>query len=532
MRRMTAVLTAVAAVLVPVTTAGAARAAPAPRATVMIVLDTSGSMRGAWGTAARTTAEAYLDALPADVAAGLVTFGSGARSDATLSVPPGVDRTRLTAALDTNWSATTSPVYDAVVLAAETVGRLPGPRRVLILSDCDDLSSSLTLDDMAERLARHRVTADMLVLEPNGTSRCDRPVRASGGRLLTPDDVMSRAAELAAAPAPLPPPSSLRVALALGTVFCTLLGLGVIAFRRISGTSRRSSWHVTLEPYRLIQAARPAEEPLDEGRSPVLRTFLRLGDRILSWRGRHERLADELALAGLPLRPAEWLLLRVGVSAGFGTLLAGLGLSFLGALFGLAIGWFAGRQFLRLRISRRRSAFTDQLPDALQLVVSALQAGFSLQQALAAVVREETQPIAGEIARALARTRLGLSVEDALEAAAERMRSTDFAWAVLAIRIQRQVGGNLAELLTTTVRTMRDRCQLRRHVRALSAEGRLSAYVLIGLPITLALWMFMSRRAYLEPLYTTPIGWLLLIVGVGSMSTGWFWMTRLVKVEV
>lgn len=532
MRRVTVVLAALAAVLVPLATADSASAAPAPRATLIIMLDTSGSMQGAWGTAARTTAEAYLDALPADVVAGLVTFGAGTSGEVTLSVPPTVDHARLTAALDMDWSAGTSPVYDAVALAAETAGRLPGPRRVLVLSDCEDTSSSLTLDEMVERLDRHRVTADMLVLDPKVASKCDRTVGTAGGRLLEPGDVPSRAVELASAPAPVAAQPSMPAGLALGTVFGALLGLGVITFRRISGTSRRSPWQSALEPYRLGQATEPAEAPPDEGRSRGLRPLLLLCHRLLGRGGRRERLADELDLAGMRLKPAEWLLLRVIVSAGFSTLLAGLGMSWAGALIGLVIGWFVGRRFLRWRISRRRSTFAEQLPDTLQLVVGALQAGFSLPQALAAVVRKDTQPIAGEIARALARTRLGVSVEDALDKVAERMRSADFAWTVMAIRIQRQVGGNLAELLTTTVRTMRDRCQLRRHVKALSAEGRLSAYVLIGLPIMLALWMFTSRREYLGPLYTTPLGWLLILVGTGSMSAGWFWMSRLVKVEV
>lgn len=530
MRRRTGVLAALA-----VAAAGAALAlpavastSPAPRATVVIVLDTSGSMKGDWGTAALAAAGDYLDALPEDVAAGLITFGA----HPVLSVPPTTDRVRLTAALATDWSALASPVYDAVALAAETAGRLPGQRRVLVLSDCEDTGSSLTRQDMTELLARQRVTVD--VSTPDGThvfDGCDQAVHATGGRLLVPDEMADRAAELASAPVPATLAPSWPFGTALGVVFVALLGLGTIAFRRFGGTSRLSRLRSALAPYR-AHPDRRAEVRHDEDRARVLRPVLRLANRFLRRRGQHERLADDLDLAGVALRPAEWLLVRVGVSAGFATLLAALGLSWPGAFLGLVIGWFAGRMYLRLRISRRRGAFADQLPDTLQLVVGALQAGFSLPQALAAVVGENTQPIAGEVARALARTRLGMSVEDALEAVAGRMCSADFAWTVLAIRIQRQVGGNLAELLTTTVRTMRDRGQLRRHVKALSAEGRLSAYVLIGLPILLALWMFVSRRSYLEPLYTTPIGWLLTLVAVGSVSVGWFWMNRLVKVEV
>jgi len=203
---------------------------------------------------------------------------------------------------------------------------------------------------------------------------------------------------------------------------------------------------------------------------------------------------------------------------------------FVGVILAL-LAWFATRAYLKIRISRRRAAFAEQLPDTLNLLVAALRTGFSLPQALDSVVRDGTQPIAAELARALARTRLGLSVEDALDKAAERMKSADFAWVVMAIRIQRQVGGNLGGLLETTSTTMRERTHLRRHIKSLSAEGRLSAYVLIALPILLACWMLISNREYIAPLYTTQIGWVLITIGVGCVSMGWFWMNQMIKTE-
>jgi tight adherence protein B len=301
------------------------------------------------------------------------------------------------------------------------------------------------------------------------------------------------------------------------------LGMLAVVLRRVRG-ERRPPWRAALDRYGASAATTV--------RRPPTGVLVRAGDRFLASGGRRERIAAQLDLAGVALRPAEWLLVRIGLSVGLGVLGVLVGASWVGALAGPAVGWLAGRQYVAFRIARRRAAFADQLPDTLQLVVGALKAGFSLPQSLTAVVREDTQPIAGEFARALATTRLGTSVEDALERTADRMRSKDFAWVVMAIRIQRQVGGNLSELLQTTVHTMRERSQLRRHVKALTAEGRLSAYVLIGLPVLLALWMFVSRRAYLAPLYTTGAGWVLIVLAVGCVSVGWFWMSRLSKVEV
>jgi tight adherence protein B len=210
-------------------------------------------------------------------------------------------------------------------------------------------------------------------------------------------------------------------------------------------------------------------------------------------------------------------------------LLAGLPGVFLGAL----LGWAAAGLYRRRRASRRRRAFAEQLPDALQLIVGSLKAGFSLPQAVDAVSRElPPGALTTEFGRVIAETRIGADISDALERTADRIGNEDLAWAVMAVRIQRDTGGNLAEILQTTVDTLRERARLRGHVRALSAEGRLSAYILIGLPIVTAAWMFLVRREYLSVLWTTPTGLTLLLGAVVLMVIGSFWMSRWVKVEV
>ncbi|MGC1210415.1 MAG: type II secretion system F family protein, partial [Micromonospora sp.] len=216
-----------------------------------------------------------------------------------------------------------------------------------------------------------------------------------------------------------------------------------------------------------------------------------------------------------------------------GAVLLGLLGGLLGVLLGAALGWFGPGVHGRLRESRRRRAFADQLPDALQLVVGSLRSGFSLAQAIDAVVRDSPPgPLTVELGRAMAEVRLGSDLDDALQRVAQRVENDDLAWAVMAIRIQRDTGGNLAEVLETTVETLRERDRLRRHVRALSAEGRLSAYVLIGLPVVLAIWMLLTRREYLSPLWTTPVGLAMLVGAVVLMVVGIFWMARWIKVEV
>ncbi|MBG0833278.1 type II secretion system F family protein [Planomonospora sp. ID67723] len=259
---------------------------------------------------------------------------------------------------------------------------------------------------------------------------------------------------------------------------------------------------------------------------------LALTEKVVRARGRHERIAVELEQAGMRLLPHEWTLLRLGVAFACAVLLTLLLSPVAGILLGPGLGWAGCAFYRRRRAAARARRFAEQLPDALQLVVGSLRSGFSLGQALAALVRESAEPVSTEFGKALAETRLGVDLEDALEKAAERTACRDLSWLVMAIRIQREVGGNLAEIMATAVDTMRERARLRRHVRALTAEGRLSAYVLIALPIGIGGWMFLIRGEYVRPLYTEPLGIAMLSAAVLLVAVGSFWMSRLIKVEV
>jgi tight adherence protein B len=132
----------------------------------------------------------------------------------------------------------------------------------------------------------------------------------------------------------------------------------------------------------------------------------------------------------------------------------------------------------------------------------------------------------------LIETRLGVPLEDALAGVAERFESKDFEWVVMAIRIQREVGGNLAELLDTVAATMREREYLRRQVSALAAEGKLSAIVISALPPLFLVYLMLSQWDYVSPLFTEPIGLMMLIGGAVWLLVGVFWMSKLIKVKV
>jgi tight adherence protein B len=233
------------------------------------------------------------------------------------------------------------------------------------------------------------------------------------------------------------------------------------------------------------------------------------------------------------LKPAEWLVIHTGIVLGAGLImfLVSSGrvlVTLLGLFLGFLIPWI----YLSYKATQRRKEFMAALPDTLQLMAGSLSAGYSMPQAVDTVVREGKGPIATEFNRALVEARLGVELEDALDGIAERMQSVDFAWVVMAIRIQREVGGNLAEVLTTVSATLRERERLRRQVQVLSAEGRLSAWILGLLPAVFALYLILVRPDYLSPLIHSILGWLLIGIGVLLLVVGGLWLRKVVKVEV
>jgi tight adherence protein B len=278
------------------------------------------------------------------------------------------------------------------------------------------------------------------------------------------------------------------------------------------------------------RSRRAARREAGSAATAIARTALAATATVVRSGGLEARIALRLERAGIKLQPHEWVLLQALVTIGGGIALF-IALGPPGAVLGLVLGFLATLLYQTARVDRRANRFAEHLPDALQLVIGSLKSGFALPQALDALVSEATDPIRAEFGRALAEHRLGADLADALERVAQRTGSDDLVWAVMCIRIQREVGGNLAEVLQTTVDTMRERSRLRRHVHALSAEGRLSAWVLIALPLSLGLFMFVFRRRYVAPLVTDPTGVTMLVGGSLLFIVGVVWIIRVIKVE-
>jgi tight adherence protein B len=278
------------------------------------------------------------------------------------------------------------------------------------------------------------------------------------------------------------------------------------------------------------QMGQPATQ--EQQRSAITERALALADTTLRARGRRQNVASELDRAGLRIRPEEWAVIQVLIVVFAAALVGILTRNVFGAIVGGGVGWAGVRIFIRWKMNQRSAAFEQQLPDTLQLLAGSLRSGFSLNQALTSVVRQGNEPTASEFARTLTEVRLGANLEDALDDTADRMRCEDLHWVVIAIRIAREVGGNLAEVLTTTMYTMRERVELRGQVRVLSAEGRLSARILTGLPFFILGYFAIINPKYIHPLFHTGFGIGMLLFGAVLLSVGSFWLSRLVNIKV
>jgi len=263
----------------------------------------------------------------------------------------------------------------------------------------------------------------------------------------------------------------------------------------------------------------------------VLQRMVGITGRLADRAGLLTRTEDALEQADLPLRPPEALffyfasLFVVGI---LGLLVLPLPMALVVAL---VVGVMPVTMLHRRRKGRLRE-FQEQLPGTLNLLSGSMRAGFSFAQGLESVANEASQPTRRELQRVFTESRLGRPVEDALEDSAQRMTSVDLMWAVMAIRIQREVGGNLAELLDTVADTMTQRERLRLEIKALTAEGRFSGWILGIFPVAFAGILFLIQPDYMGVLFDEPIGIMAIIASAVMTFVGFIWLRKILQIEV
>lgn len=548
------------------------------RSTVLVV-DASKSMeKGGRIESAKDAVNAFLSAAPDDVAIGLVLFAGTVIE----SLEPTTDHDAIAAAMDALELKSGTGVYDAMRAGVQLVGD-EGSRSLLVLSDGADTGSDSTLAVATNDALDKGVLVDVVTLSSTSGGQTLNAIAEDTGGAVIPadpaalDSVFAAQADALAeqllltftSPEDVDGEATITVSAAAGntsyvdSAFVTLestgsslpgvvdqgstlvsrpimlagalavfLGLAGLLVTVLSGPGHRSAAERRLDTYFASgQGGKGgSRRAASSGTADIKDSAVAMTSKVVS-EDFETKISQRLAGAGSALTASEWLLLHAGiavVTAMVGFLMGGFVLSVMGLILGIVLPWL----YLRWRHRRRLNTFNGQLAQTLGLMAGGLQAGLSLPQAVDSVVREGHEPMAGELRRALVEQRLGIDISDAMESVGHRMESEDFGWVVMAIRIQREVGGNLAEILHTVAETLREREYLRRQVRALSAEGRLSGYILTGLPPLIGLYMYFANREYIALLYTTTPGIMILVVAFMFLGIGAFAMSRLAKVEV
>ena len=549
---------------------------------VVLLIDTSGSMQGGPLADAKSAARRFIESMEPNDRIAVVSFAS----QPTVQQEFTSDRGRLAAVIDGLVASGETALYDGLVKAASLVGASPATERyVVALSDGGDTLSINSPDNAARALkdAKAPVYAVALESPEYNPLTLETIARTSGGKLTsvkdsgslltlyesiaeemqlryrveyrstrpsTPElDIVVRlgAAEdglearaavrnprfeasggLAPAPFVEPQPSiaafglSIVFAFVAATVFVVALGL---IFKRDRAALDQLAYYDQL--HETASTGRAATD-LTTTRGRILDFLGDLADK----RGFTGLVQRKLESAGMALRANEYILFHVLLTIVIGLVLYVLAGGWLLTVTGVLVVVALPIVLLELRAGRRRNALEEQLPDILNLIAGSMRSGWGIQQAIDLVVDEVDDPSKTEFRRVQAETRLGLPLEDALHRMAERVDSEDLRWTVAAITIQREVGGNLAEVLNTVARTIRERAELRREVKALTAEGRLSAVVLTALPFVIFFMLFAVNAPYMLQMLETGMGRGALLLGGALLLVGTVWLNRVMKIEV
>jgi len=543
---------------------------------VVLVVDRSQSMKGKPLGEAVAAAQAFADAKPAADQIAVSTFGTQAlmltgfstgTTDADSALRSiGVDQHQGTA------------LYDDLVLSAHNLAgqSLPG-RVILIVTDGNETSSRATLPDVIG--AAHAAHASIYVVAIESSRFTPGPLKqlaaSTGGKYYAAAstgflrkiyasiaDELSRTWQVeyltAARPgqkldvsASVPGQGSASAAVTLSgtssitaskpalpkSVFTTggtlvvalLVGLLVMfAIRLVFRKSRTEEMRRRIQPH-IGDAPKKLKKKRD--RSSLLRGLFASTEHVLGKSRQWSSLARLLERGDVPLKTVEfaYVILASGLLLGFLFSVFGMHGMFLfvafmiGALIPVGYVWRKGK--------KRLAAFDEQLPDLLMAVAASLKAGHSFKQGIQTLVDEAQEPAKKEFQRVLAEASLGRQIDDALTDMAERLGSKNFSFIVTAVTIQNQVGGSLAGLFDMVADTVRQRQQFARKIKALTAMGRASAYVLIALPIFLAMLLTAINRKYMAPLFTTSAGHKLIIAGLIMMVIGSTILRKIVTVK-
>lgn len=247
---------------------------------------------------------------------------------------------------------------------------------------------------------------------------------------------------------------------------------------------------------------------------------------------RTKKLEDDLIKADLPITVPEFYV----ITAFFSTILALIGLlvssSGVFALLAFFVGWYIPKSVVSNKKKERIKAFDNQLNDGITIISNSLKAGYSFLQAVAVVSEEMPDPFAKEFKKLLKEMSLGISDEEAFKNLTSRMDSEDLKLIINAIVIQKDIGGNLSEVLDNIGETIRERLKIKNELKTLTAQGKLSGIIVAGLPVFLGLVIFLLNKEYVSVLFTTNIGLFLVFSAIISEVLGFMMIRKIVDIKI
>ncbi len=545
---------------------------------VVLALDTSRSMAGKPIAEAARAAAAFVRSKPAADRVALVTFGNRAVPQSGFSTAT-IDADNALRTLSISPKSGTA-LWDAVQVSARVLGGQDGGRVVILLTDGDDVGSKSS--ESAAVTALHKAGAVVYPIafgQKADVGGLKRLASATGGtfhsaadsaalaKIYTSvakelrrtwrveyrttarpgDDVVLKASvgklgsDSAAATVPdsegadaaSTKPSPLLPGPVYGKIgdllFTLLAGLLVLAAGMLVASTMRGSWlKHRLAPH-VETGRRASKRRSGRERLEMFNGLFRATENAFGHRRQWRNLQLLLQRADVPLRTVEFAWLLIGSSFALALLAAVAGRSSLVILTMFLVGAFVPYFVVWFKARRRMRAFEDQLPDLLITMAASLKAGHSFKQGLQSVVDEGQEPAAKELRRVLTDTQLGRPMEEALQETADRIGSKNFSFVITAVNIQRQVGGSLAGLFDMVADTVRDRQQFARKIRSLTAMGRASAYVLLGLPFFIAFAITLLNPSYMDPLYHSHTGHVLIALGLTMMAFGSLVLKKIVS---
>jgi tight adherence protein B len=542
------------------------------RSAVALVIDTSGSMQGHKLADAIAAATTFVQGTQSNDSLGVYAFGSRPYIAVALPADSATAASGI-ANLATDPKPGTA-IYGGVKEAADALAATHADRKaIVLLTDGSSDHDSATIDDAtaAAKAAHAAIYAVGIEGSANGQAALETLAHDTGGQFLQATNRQAlidayghisaaiggtftftyrslvpqgsrihltigvpglssgnatatapgKTASAADASKPLvhmPTSAAGRVGVALGAAILVLFGaLMLLSSKPGVGVGKRIAAYT--EPKK-----RPMEIPgVSQPKVSMLHQLFIATEKIAGSFNYWQKMAFRLEQADLPLRTAEIVYIQMGAALLLGVIGRFLiGLNGFLELIPLALGLALPSLFVKFMARKRLNTFETQLPETLITLAASLKAGHAFNSALASVVKEGAEPTSKELSRVAQEIQLGMTSESALEAMAKRMDSTNFGFVVMAVNIQRTVGGSLAEILDMVADTVRQRQQFSRKVKALTAQGRMSAYVLLAMPFLMGLAIFALNPTYMSILFTSAAGKVmiagsLVMMGIGSM---------------